>query len=158
MSKLHSQRLYVRWLLIFCLLALIFGSIVQAETKKLIDLDFKNSDIKDILRALADQAGVTFLIDSDVTATVTLHLSGKTFTEALNIVTKSYNLAVTKEETVYHISQIDTSFLKVDFENGLLSVEARGAKLLTLFNSITQKTGRNLSGPLDIGSGQYYFK
>ncbi|MCL6590428.1 MAG: hypothetical protein K6U80_10785 [Firmicutes bacterium] len=145
MFKLITQRFYVRWLLIFCLFALIFGSIVQAaETKKLIDLDFKAADIKDILRALAATAGVTFIIDPDVTGTVTLSLNKKTFTEALNIIAKQFNLAVTKEENVYHISQIDTSFLKIEYENGELSVEARGAKLITLFDTITQKTGRNL--------------
>ncbi|HEX3048940.1 MAG TPA: secretin N-terminal domain-containing protein [Bacillota bacterium] len=144
MFKLKPERYNVRWLLIFCLVALIFSSIVQAETKKLIELDFKGADIKDVLRALADKGGVTFVIEPDVTATVTIHLSNKTFTDALNLIATTYHLSVKKEESFYHISQIDTSTLKVEFEDGKLSVEASSAKLQTLFNIITQKTGKNL--------------
>jgi type II secretory pathway component GspD/PulD (secretin) len=145
MFNLKPQRIYVRWLLIFCLLALIFGTIVQAaDTKKLIDLDCKNSDLKDVLKLLADKGGVNFDIASDVSATVTLHLSKMTFKDILNFLCKQYNLAVEQKESIYYITQIDISVLKIEYVDGKLSVEAAGAKLTNLFNIITQKTGRNL--------------
>ena len=126
--------------------ALLLGQMAQAASGKLIDLDFKNSDLKDILRALASQAGVTFVIDNDVTGTVTLHLSKVTFGQALEILAKNNQLTYTVDNKVYHISQIDTSVLKVEYDAaaGLLTVEAERVKLFRLFETLSQKTGVNL--------------
>lgn len=143
----YENRRRTRQLLpLILLLALLLGQMVQAASGKLIDLDFKNADIKDVLRALASQAGVTFVIDNDVTGTVTLHLSKVTFSQALTILAKNNQLTYTVDNKVYHISQIDTSVLKVEYDaaTGLLTVDAQRVKLFRLFETISQKTGVNL--------------
>jgi general secretion pathway protein D len=127
------------WLLLI-LIFFTLGSITWAASGKLIDLDFKNADINDLLRALAAQAGVHIWVDPDVSGDITIHLSKVTFAEALTIITKSNNLLYTKENNVYIITQ----FLKVDYDKGLLTVETRDAKLASLLRVISQKCEKNL--------------
>ncbi|MCL6559355.1 MAG: type II and III secretion system protein, partial [Firmicutes bacterium] len=61
-----------------------WAPLVLDAAPRLIDLDFKNADLKDVLRALSVQAGVTMVIDDSVKGSVTLHLTRITFAEALN--------------------------------------------------------------------------
>jgi type II secretory pathway component HofQ len=59
------------------LLILIFACLVPnllAQTK-LISLDFKSTDIKDVLRALASQEGVNLVVDNDISRNVTIQLN-----------------------------------------------------------------------------------
>ena len=55
---------------LFILVPGIFG-----QSTKLINLDFKNTDIKDVLRALAKQSGVSIIIADDTSGKVTIHLT-----------------------------------------------------------------------------------
>jgi type II secretory pathway component GspD/PulD (secretin) len=126
-------------LFVFFLTITIFGA-----TKKLIDLDFKNADVKDVLRVLAAQNGANFLIDEEVSGTVTIHLTKVTFEDALNIVTVSNNLRYSKQNNVYQITQIDNAVLNVEYKDNTLSVEAQNAKIAQLTQVIAQKTGLNL--------------
>ena len=127
----------VIFLIILCLVSTVYG-----ETLRLIDLDFKNADLKDVLRALANQEGVSLVIDNEVSGPVTIHLTKVTFNDALAILAKNYNLTYIRENKVYHISR--SELLKVEYQDGLLSVEARDAKLRTLIETVSQKTGVNL--------------
>ncbi len=127
------------WLLLI-LIFFTLGSVTWAATNKLIELDFKNADINDLLRALAAQAGIHIWVDPDVSGNVTIHLSKVTFAEALTIITKNNNLLYTKENNVYLITQ----FLKVDYDQGLLTIETRDAKLASLLRVISQKCEKNL--------------
>lgn len=136
-SKVHSMMEVV-------LLVLFLASAAYCVPQKLIDLDFKNADVKDVLRVLASQNGANFLIDNEVSGTVTIHLTKVTFDDALNIITQSNNLRYIKQNNVYQITQIDNSVLNVEYSNNLLSVEAKEAKVLQLIQAIAQKVGMNL--------------
>ncbi len=144
----------MRWALIFLILLLVVP-VAMAEPSK-IALYFKNADIKDVLRALADQAGVNLMIDTQVSGMITIHLSKITFTEALNVLCKNNGLTYDKENNVYHVSVPDTSVLRVEFQEGLLSVEAKETPLKKLFEEFGRKTGisvvpaANLDGRVSI--------
>lgn len=136
-SKVHSMVEVV-------LLVLFLASAAYCVPPKLIDLDFKNADVKDVLRVLASQNGANFLIDNEVSGTVTIHLAKVTFDDALNIITQSNNLRFIKQNNVYQITPIDNSVLHVEYDNNLLSVEAKEAKVLQIIQAIAQKVGMNL--------------
>jgi type II secretory pathway component GspD/PulD (secretin) len=124
----------------------VLSSVAWAANEKLLDINFKNADLKDLLNTLAAQGGVHFIYDeqeTEITGIVTIHLSKVTFGEALSIIAKSNNLIFTKEKDnrVYHISQLDTAVLKVDFDQGALSVLANNAQVAKLFELISQKSG-----------------
>lgn len=126
------------------LLVLCLASAAYCAPPRLIDLDFKNADVKDVLRVLASQNGANFLIDNEVSGTVTIHLAKVTFDDALNIITQSNNLRFIKQNNVYQITPIDNSVLHVEYDNNLLSVEAKEAKVLQIIQAIAQKVGMNL--------------
>ena len=131
-------------LVAFLSLLLILVPGILGQSPKLINLDFKDTDIKDVLRVLANQSKVSIIVDEETTGKVTIHLSRVTLAEALEIITKNYNLTCVKSKNVYYISPVDNSFLKVEYQDGLLSVEAREVNLKKLFQEISQKTGVNL--------------
>lgn len=63
---------------------------VQGEIK---DMNFKGADIRDVLRAIAEVAGVNLVTDSSVTGNITIHLREISFDEALNLITQTTGLA-----------------------------------------------------------------
>lgn len=128
------------------LLLLIFlAPVIWGESTDIIDgLRFKSADIRDVLRSLADQAGVNIVLDNNVNGTITINLTKVSFNDALNLIMKQNNLTYTKENKIYRISQIENAVLKVEFTEGLLTVEARDIKLRQLLETISQKTGVSL--------------
>jgi type II secretory pathway component GspD/PulD (secretin) len=131
------------WVLNILLIGLLSSS-AYCQPKKLIDLDFKNADVKDVLRVLAVQNGANFLIDNEVNGTITIHLTKVTFEAALSIIAQSNNLEYTNDNNVYRITQVDQGLLNVDYNNDLLTVEAKNAKLILLIENMAKKTGLNL--------------
>lgn len=134
----------VKFILILSIIALTFATWVQCEPSKLIELNFKNADLKDVFRALADQEGVSILVDEAVTGTITVHLTKITFRDALAILTKNNNLNSTFENQTYHISKANPTILNVSSKNNRLSVEAKDAKLPDLLEKVSRESGRNL--------------
>jgi type II secretory pathway component GspD/PulD (secretin) len=137
------KRLFLNLILvIFCFL--LFLPMTAAKDPRRLDLDFKNTDIRDVLRALANQEGVNIYIDTNVSGTITVNLSQITFGDALNILTKNNNLTYSLKNKVYHIKTVDNSFLKVTYQDGQLEVRAKDAKLSALWEAIAQKSGISL--------------
>jgi type II secretory pathway component GspD/PulD (secretin) len=129
-------------LLTFLFFACLAPSLL-AQTN-LINLDFKTTDIKDVLRALAKQEGVNIAIDNQVSGNITIQLNKVTFKQALDLITGSNDLTYTKTANYYRITPVDHSFLNLELIDGLLSLEAREVRLDKLIRELAQKTGVNL--------------
>lgn len=138
MKIIHSIR---HWIVFFFMLVLIVP--VTAAEPERIALYFKNADIKDVLRALAEQAGVNLIVDNQINSPVTIHISQVTFMDALNILCKNNGLTYTHENNVYHLLKVDNSILNVVVNTGTISIEAKDASLKELLDQISRKTGRN---------------
>ncbi len=69
----------------FILILLIFTAALTVElsqavsAENLVNIDFKGTDIKDVLRALGAQQGVNIVTDESVKGQVTIHLSNVPF-------------------------------------------------------------------------------
>jgi len=134
----------LRALILIGILLLTTALSVSGKSAHLLDLDFKNADLRDVIRALASQEGVNVCIDNEVSAKITISLTKVTFIEALNIIARNNNLTFTNDGNTYYIKPLDLSLLRVDYAEGLLTVEAREVKLATLFETIAQKSGASL--------------
>lgn len=130
--------------IIFTVLIFLILTPCSLAQSKTISLDFKSSDIKDVLRALANQEGVNILIDGEISQNISIQLNKVTFLQALDIITANNNLAYSKTDNVYRVFPVDNSHLKIDFAEGLLSLEAREVRLTKLLQELSQKTGVNL--------------
>src|SRR5205809_106785 len=75
-------------------------------TGQRISLDFKDADIQNVLRVLADVSGLNIIATDDVKGKVTLHLNDVPWDQALDLVLRSNRLAKTQEGNVVRISTV----------------------------------------------------
>ena len=80
-----------------------------AETK-IDSLDFKNMEIRDVLRALAQKSGINFAASQNVKGRLNIFLEDVTVIEALDIIVEMNNLAYHREP---HVIKVYTT---ADFE------------------------------------------
>jgi len=71
-----------------------------------ISLDFKDADIQNVLRVLADVSGLNIIATDDVKGKVTLHLTDVPWDQALDLVLRSNRLEKTQEGNVVRISTV----------------------------------------------------
>ncbi|MDI6870544.1 MAG: secretin and TonB N-terminal domain-containing protein [Bacillota bacterium] len=111
-----------------------------------VTLDFKDTDIRDILRVLGAQQGVSILPDPGIAGPVTIHLTDVPFEEGLRALLESQGLTYTKQGNVYRVQRAKTAQFKVAWnkEKGRLSLSASGADLGELAREITNQTGINV--------------
>ncbi|MBA3065225.1 secretin and TonB N-terminal domain-containing protein [bacterium] len=72
------------------------GGVLQIS-KKIISVNFYQTDIRTIMRAVSEQTGINIIYGPDVQANVTLKLKDVTFDDALRIMLKMSGLVVEKE-------------------------------------------------------------
>jgi type II secretory pathway component GspD/PulD (secretin) len=107
----------------------------------LVSLNCKNSDVRDVLRGLGEQAGVNLIVDPSVSGTLTMTLSDVSFETALSVVCETAKLTYVKEGSVYRVVRKKHH---IQFEQNLLSVEAQQADLAVLLTEISRFTGINI--------------
>lgn len=71
-----------------------------------ISMDFKDADIQNVLRVLADVSGLNLIATDDVKGKVTLHLSDVPWDQALDLVLRSNRLDQTRDGNIVRISTV----------------------------------------------------
>lgn len=71
-----------------------------------ISLDFKDADIQNVLRVLADVSGLNIIATDDVQGKVTLHLSDVPWDQAFDLVLRTNRLEKTREGNVVRVSSV----------------------------------------------------
>jgi type IV pilus secretin PilQ/predicted competence protein len=71
-----------------------------------ISLDFKDADIQNVLRVLADVSGLNIIATDDVQGKVTLHLSDVPWDQAFDLVLRTNRLEKTQEGNVVRVSSV----------------------------------------------------
>lgn len=61
-------------------------------------LDFREADIREVARILSKISGVSILVGEDVSAKVTLNIEGVSWKKALELILRTYNLAMIEKE------------------------------------------------------------
>ena len=82
---------YKKKIIIFTLI-FVFGftmGVMAGPQDKIEDMNFKNADLVDVLRAIAEVADVNLITDSNVSGTITVHLKDITFEKALALITQT---------------------------------------------------------------------
>lgn len=72
---------------------LVFNTAGAALAGDEINMNFKKADINDVLRTIAELAGVNLITDGSVQGTVTVHLKNISFKEAIELITQTQHLA-----------------------------------------------------------------
>lgn len=76
---------------------------VQAVDENLLTLNFYQSDIREILSALAMQQKINIVTAHDVSGKVSVHLYGVPFDKALNAVCRAGGFSYHKQEDIYYV-------------------------------------------------------
>src|SRR5690554_7853826 len=111
------QTKFIAFGLLFCLFFTLETSAGGIKT----DLEFKNADIHDVLRALADAEGLNIIIDSALTGKVTVHLRQITVDEAFAVLAEEFKFIVHKEGNICRVFPDPARLLKIEEKDGLLT-------------------------------------
>jgi general secretion pathway protein D len=102
---------------------LIFTFSVSAQSN-IENMNFKNADLVDVLRAIAEVADVNLITDSSVSGTITVNFKNISFKKSLDLITKSRALDYRWDENTVVVASPDrldsiyanivTEFVKVN--------------------------------------------
>jgi len=73
---------------------------------KKISLEFKNADIRDVVRILAEVSGLNFVVDPDVKGTVTVKLDNVPWDQALDVILRTNKLGMVVENGIVRIATL----------------------------------------------------
>ncbi len=141
---MRAVHLPLRRLAGLLLLGLTVASLaVAAADPSLLTLNHKNADLRDVLNALAAQAGVSISMDETVSGVVSIHFENVTFEECLQRLAAMFRLYITKEGRFYYVTR---QLIRVTKDQGgLVSVEIQAAKLPAVLAEVTRVAGTNLT-------------
>jgi type IV pilus assembly protein PilQ len=80
--------------------------VAPAAPGRRISLDFKDADIQNVLRVLADVSGLNLIATDDVRGKVTLHLNEVPWQQAFDLILRTNRLEATRDGNVVRISSI----------------------------------------------------
>ncbi len=95
----------------------------KAYTGRKLSLDFKDADVKNILRLIAEVSNLNVIAGDDVGGKITMRLVDVPWDQALEIILQSRNLGMTRVGNVVRIAPLDT--LKKEIQSEL---EAKRSK------------------------------
>jgi len=72
-----------------------------------VSIDFKNADVKDILRMLSEMGGLNIVVDNQITGNMTIKLKDVDIMDALNYIVEANNLTVKKDKNIIYIKKKD---------------------------------------------------
>ncbi|MBM3251673.1 MAG: hypothetical protein FJZ11_02675 [Candidatus Omnitrophica bacterium] len=159
---------YPRKILLFFLIInafLFFSSMDVVQTQEiqqpsevskdeLINLDFEETDIKDVMRVLSQKGDVNIILGQDVKASVTIQLKDVTWQNAMDIILKNYNLTYKREANLIRIMTLEqlrleeekipvvTEIVALDFAN-VEDVKGSLASMLSSRGSIQTNNRTN---------------
>lgn len=76
--------------LMICLFTLLYTE-VQAQEETLIQMSFRDADLRDVFRTLSDLAGVNLLVHHGVAGRISINLDNLTFLDSMHLITQMYD-------------------------------------------------------------------
>src|SRR5690606_23126092 len=104
--------------LVFIMSLFFLTSINLTAAKTKHNLDFKATDLQDILRALASAEQVNMVIDPQIQGQATFYLHQVTFEEALEILAREYGFGYEQKGPVYYLNTLPAYQIEItpDYE------------------------------------------
>ncbi len=78
----------------------------KVYTGKKVSLEFKNADIRDVIRILSEVSGLNFVVDPDVKGTVTVKLDNVPWDQALDVILRTNRLGKVVEDGIVRIGTL----------------------------------------------------
>jgi type II secretory pathway component HofQ len=115
-------------------------------------LDFKNTDIRDVLRALGMQYNVNIFLEPDVTGAVSLYLTNVSVKSAIDFIVKRSNYVYTIENGIVKVFKFVTPPppppvkppVVFHLKDGLLDIDVKAVDVRELARAFSDSTGINV--------------
>lgn len=114
-----------------------------------VSFDFKEADVRDVLRVLADVSGLNFVISQDVKGTVTLKLTNVPWDQALDVVLADAALGALVEGSVIWISPIRTLQARLNEIQQAAASKEQIEPLITKQIFVNYSTGEELKSLIE---------
>jgi type IV pilus assembly protein PilQ len=108
--------------------------------------DFKDTDIRDIVRSISIAYGLNIVIDKDVAAKVTIHLTDVPVLDGLRTILSTHELALATEGDIYRITKAEnkgTAAIGLA-RHDTLNIDIDNLDIKDFIKDITSKTGLNI--------------
>jgi type IV pilus assembly protein PilQ len=102
------------------------NSLVVPDTKR-ITMDFKDADIKDVLRLISDKSDMNIIAGGEVQGTVTLKLEDVPWEKALNIILKTQGYVYERDDNIIRVTTRENLSME-DLETKLFSLNYADAE------------------------------
>lgn len=150
-----KRSVFCSLVIIVCLFTCI-NAVQASATKGLVTLDFKDTDVREVFRALSLQAGVSILVDPDVQGTVTLRLQDVPWEDGFRQILSSYGWTYEVYDNVYRVRKGNDGIpLLVEEYNGKLVISSEGASLEQVLLDLARVSNKSIV-PLTALQGNVY--
>jgi len=97
-----------------------------------ITLDFKEADIRDVLKVIAYKSGVNIVASPEVAGTVNVRITDVPWEKALDVILKSYGYAYDKQENIIMVAPLEKLTAQRKMEQDLAQVQPTVTEIVTL--------------------------
>ena len=112
---------------------------------KTLTLDFKEGDVRNILRAIGTQFKINIVIDQNVTGNVTAHLENAPVIEGLKLLLEFNGYSMEQKGEIYYVRKLDASrFMNINIEGDRLSLDVRTKDINEVLREISNRGKINL--------------
>ncbi|MFH1691628.1 MAG: secretin and TonB N-terminal domain-containing protein [Candidatus Omnitrophota bacterium] len=97
-----------------------------------ITLDFKEADIRDVLKIISYKSGVNIVASPEVTGTVNVRISDVPWERALDVILKTYGYAYDKQDRIIMVAPLEKLTAQRRMEQDLSQVQPTATEVVTL--------------------------
>lgn len=120
----------------------------QALPARRFSLEFRDADIKDVLRLLGQENGLNILVGDDVTGKVTVSFKEVTLDQALFSILQSFGYSYTTSNGIVVVSKPSSTTtseqIVINVKDKLFSLDFRDAEAKDVLRLLGQKSGLNV--------------
>lgn len=115
--------------------AVLIAPVSEEKTAKAVDtitLDFKEADIRDVLKIISYKSGVNIIASPEVTGTVNVRITDVPWEKALDVILKTYGYAYDKQDRIIMVAPLEKLTAQRRMEQDLNQVQPTLTEVVTL--------------------------
>lgn len=113
----------------------LIAPVSEEKTAKAVDtitLDFKEADIRDVLKIISYKSGVNIIASPEVTGTVNVRITDVPWEKALDVILKTYGYAYDKQDRIIMVAPLEKLTAQRRMEQDLSQVQPTLTEVVTL--------------------------
>jgi type IV pilus assembly protein PilQ len=147
----RTQRVFIYWCLVSALsLCLTPGANAQRRPRarqidKRFTIDFKEADIRDVLRAIGMEFGLNIVMEENVKGKVTVHFENVPLIEGLRMLLESSGFTFEQKGEIFYVRKSDKDrIMNVQASSSRLTLDIRNKDILDVLREISKQSGLNI--------------